>query len=289
MSRRGRRRRLVSTSRNLFFAFHNHDYANTSTDFRPRRRGGIRRLKSVAGGLRETETMVSEDEPRLEAENVDLRRLLAQAGIDAAEQKVADRLHRILLEELHHRVKNTLATVQAITWQSLRTANNLEEARLAIDSRLRALGGVHDLLLRTTWRGAKLADILKTATLPFDTPGSDRFLIQSTELEVNSGAALPLAMTLNELCTNATKYGALSTPEGRVKITAKVDDQAKPFRLTWTEEGGPPIKEPSRRGFGSRLIEQSFVGQLKGVAKISFPATGVVCELDVPLSAVQNR
>ena len=231
--------------------------------------------------------MVSEEELRLETENIDLRRLLAEAGINAAEHKLAERLQRLLLEELHHRVKNTLATVQAITWQSLRGANSLEEARLAIDSRLRALGGVHDLLLRTTWKGAKLADILRTATFPFDKPGSNRFVIQSTELEVNSGAALPLAMTLNELCTNATKYGALSTPEGRVKITVEVDDQTKQIRLTWTEEGGPSVKEPTRRGFGSRLIEQSFIGQLNGVAKINFPTTGVVCELDIPLASVQ--
>ena len=185
---------------------------------------------------------MSAEEIRLETENTNLRRLLAQAGLDAAEHKVADRLQRMLLEELHHRVKNTLATVQAIVSQSLRSAENVEQGRKAIESRLAALGRVHDLLLRTSWGGVKLAELLRIATEPFDTPGAGQFLIQSTNIDVGSAAALPLAMTLNELCTNAVKYGALSSAEGCVKITTKIDKRAKQFRLTWTETGGPLVQ-----------------------------------------------
>ena len=112
--------------------------------------------------------MATEDELRLEVENVDLRRLLAQAGIDAAEQRVLERLQRLLLEELHHKVKNTLATAMAIVTQSLRSATDLDHGREAIEHRLLALGRVHDLLLQTNWTGTALAVILKSAIAPFD-------------------------------------------------------------------------------------------------------------------------
>jgi two-component sensor histidine kinase len=94
-------------------------------------------------------------------------------------------------------------------------------------------------------------------------------------------------MTLNELCTNAVKYGALSVAEGRIEITARVAKRATRFRLTWAEKGGPPVKKPTHRSFGMRLIEQSFVGQLQGTARVKFDPAGVICELDVPLAAIQ--
>jgi len=212
---------------------------------------------------------------------------MAQAGIDAAEHKIADQLQRILLEELHHRVKNTLAMVQAIVSQSLRSAENVEQGRKAIESRLGALGRVHDLLLRTSWGSAKLAELLRIATEPFDTLGGGQIIIKSRNIDVASGAALPLAMTLNELCTNAVKYGALSTIEGSVRITTKVDKRANQFRLTWAETGGPPVHEPTHRSFGMRLIEKSFVSQLQGEAQVKFDPPGLVCKIDVPLAALR--
>jgi two-component sensor histidine kinase len=167
------------------------------------------------------------------------------------------------------------------------TAETVDEGRTAIESRLAALGRVHDLLLRTSWGSVKLAELLEMATTPFDTPGAGQFLIQSTNIDVSSGAALPLAMTLNELCTNAVKHGALSVTTGSVKITTKVDKRAKNFRLTWTEKNGPAVQQPTRRSFGLRLIEQSFVGQLQGSANVKFSPSGIVCRLDVPLAALQ--
>ena len=231
--------------------------------------------------------MTTEDELRLEVENLDLRRLLVQAGIDAAEQKGLEHLQRILLEELHHRVKNTLAIVMAITSQSLQTAKSLESGRQAIADRLMALGRVHDLLLQTNWTSASLASILKNAIEPFDARGAGRFFVQSSDIEVSSAAVLPLAMVLNELCTNAVKYGALSVPDGRVEITATVDDSSKQFRLRWEERGGPSVKEPTRRSFGTRLIEHSFVRQLQGEAQLTFEPSGVVCVLDIPTASLK--
>ncbi len=231
--------------------------------------------------------MSTEDEVRLEIENVDLRRLLAQAGIDAAELRVVDRLQRLLLEELHHKVKNTLATVMAITTQSLRTATSLEHGREAIEYRLLALGRVHDLLLQTNWTTTALTAILQAAITPFDSAGGGRFFIEASDIQVSSAAVMPLAMVLNELCTNAIKYGALSTPAGRVDITATVDDDHKLFRLGWTESGGPPVKPPTRRSFGTRLIEHGMISQLQGEARLDFAPAGVECVLDIPLASLQ--
>jgi two-component sensor histidine kinase len=148
---------------------------------------------------RATRVSNEDEEFRLEAENLDLRRLLAQAGIDAAEQKVAQKLQRIMVEELHHRVKNILATVQAIASQSLRAAQSVEEWRRAIESRLQALGRVHDLLLQTNWSEAKLDAILRAGIEPFVTPTAPQIVLRSADIDVAPPAALPLAMVLNEL------------------------------------------------------------------------------------------
>ena len=233
--------------------------------------------------------MISEDEEfRLEAENLDLRRLLAQAGLHAAEQDVAQNLQRIMVEELHHRVKNILATVQAITSQSLRAAHTIEEGRHAIESRLQALGRVHDLLLRTNWSKAKLEAILRAGIEPFITPDAPQIAMRSADIDVAPAAALPLAMVLNELCTNAVKYGALSRPTGRVDIDATVTANTT-FVLAWAETGGPIVLEPTRRSFGSKLIEHAFVAQLQGKANLAFNPSGVRYELEVPLAVLDAQ
>jgi two-component sensor histidine kinase len=227
------------------------------------------------------------EEITLEAENLDLRRLLAKAGIDAAEQVVARKLQRVLLEELHHRVKNILATVQAITSLSLQAAQNVEEGQRAIESRLSALGRVHDLLLQTKWTTAKIGAVLSAAINPYNTLGDKRFLVRAPDIDVAPSAVLPLALVLNELCTNAVKYGALSSPAGRVEIEALVDGGGERFLLTWAEKGGPTIEKPRRRGFGSTLIEHAFVAQLQGEARLDFDPAGVRYRLEAPLVSLQ--
>jgi two-component sensor histidine kinase len=232
----------------------------------------------------------------LEAENAALRnllsqaeidaaRLLAQAGIGATENEAAQRLQRLLLEELHHRVKNTLATVIAIASQSLRTAENLEQGRLAVENRLVALGRAHDLLLQVNWASAKLTEVIRAAIEPFETPGARRFLVHDSKTEVGPGAVLPITMSLNELCTNAVKYGALSNPAGRIELASAVDEKTRRFRLTWTEKDGPAVEPPTRRGFGTRLITR-LADQLLGHAELKYEPAGLVYELDVPLEAL---
>ena len=230
-----------------------------------------------------------EEEFRLEAENADLRRLLAKAGVDVAAQEVARKLQRVLLEESHHRVKNILATVQAITSLSLRAAQSVEEGQRAIESRLRALGRVHDLLLQTNWTTARIGAIVSAAIEPFNALGDCRFVVRASDIDVTPDAVLPLALLLNELCTNAVKYGALSSPAGRVEIDASVDGGGGHFLLAWQELNGPAVKKPTRRSFGSTLIEHAFVAQLNGKARLDFDPAGVQYRLEVPLAVLRAQ
>jgi PAS domain S-box-containing protein len=225
-------------------------------------------------------------EDALEAENVSLHDLLTQARIDAErfraraeidtiENQTTKQSQRLLLEELHHRVKNMLATVLAITSQTLRAAENLEQGQLAVEHRLVALGRVHDLLLETSWVGTKLADVIRAAIEPFDSHDVQRFIIQDIDIDIGAGAVLPLIMTLNELCTNAVKYGALSNATGRIDITSTVDERAQRFKLIWTEKGGPAVQEPTRRSFGTRLINR-LAEQLHGDVRLRYEPAGIV-------------
>jgi two-component sensor histidine kinase/ActR/RegA family two-component response regulator len=221
----------------------------------------------------------------LEQAGIDAKVLLAQAGIDAKEREAADKLQKLILEELHHRIKNTLATVSAIASQSLRTATSIEHGQHAIEGRLVALGRAHDLLLQARWANASLANTIRGATEPYDSEGAGRFLIEGPDIKITSGAVIALAMTLNELCTNTTKFGALSVPAGRIEIGWKIDEDRQRLQLTWSEQDGPPVHSPTRRSFGTRLIG-SLGQQLKGEVHLAYDATGFVYVLDVPMSSL---
>jgi two-component sensor histidine kinase len=230
--------------------------------------------------------LTTEEEFRLQAENLDLRRLLQAAGVNAGERRTVEQLQTLLVGELHHRIKNILATVMAITSQSLRSAETVEDGRKAIDQRLFALGRAHDLLLQANWKSAHLREILDKAIEPFDTVTPSQFVIHSSNAEIAASAAVPLAMAINELCTNAAKYGALSRPSGHIEISVEIDELQNQLCLRWKERGGPPVRPPTRKGFGTRLIQQSFVNQLQGAVRLSFEPSGVACEIDVPLAAI---
>ncbi len=221
----------------------------------------------------------------LEQAGIDAQTLLAQAGIDAKEREAADKLQKLILEELHHRIKNTLATVRAITSQSLRTAISIEHCEKAIDSRLAALGHAHDLLMQARWTNAGFAQIIHSATEPYDSQGAGKFSIEGPDVSIPSAAVIAFAMTLNELCTNTTKFGALSVSSGRIAIKWEVDEEKQRLKFKWTESGGPKVNAPSRRSFGTRLIE-SLGQQLKGEVQLSYHPTGFEYALDVPMSSL---
>ncbi|QPC95731.1 sensor histidine kinase [Mesorhizobium sp. INR15] len=221
----------------------------------------------------------------LEQAGIDAKTLLAQAGIDAKEREAADKLQKLILAELHHRVKNTLAMVSAIASQSFRAATSIEQGQKAMEGRLIALGRAHDLLMQVSWANASLTHTLSGATDPYDSHGGRRFHFNGPDIQITSGAVIAFAMTFNELCTNTTKFGALSNPAGRVEVAWSVDETKQRLRLVWTERGGPTVEPPTRRSFGTRLIE-SLGLQLNGQVHLNYEPSGFVYTLDVPLSSV---
>ena len=188
---------------------------------------------------------------------------------------------QLMINELNHRVKNTLAIVQAIAHQTLRGAT--AESRAALDGRLMALSSAHNLLTRETWEAADLSGVVNEA-LDACNGESGRFHCEGPHVRLEPKTAVTIAMALHELCTNATKYGALSNAEGRVSVTWRVEPDGEPrLRLTWRESGGPPVSPPERRGFGSRMIERALAAELQGQVRLDFRPEGLVCEIDAPL------
>ncbi len=221
----------------------------------------------------------------LEQAGIDAKTLLVQAGIDAREREAAEKLQKLILGELHHRIKNTLATVSAIASQSFRAAPSIEQGQKAMEGRLIALGRAHDLLMQVSWANASLTHTLSSATEPYDRRGARRFHFNGPDIRITSGAVVALAMSFNELCTNTTKFGALSVPMGRVEIAWTIDEVKQRLHLVWTERGGPEVAPPTRRSFGTRMME-SLGQQLNGQVQLTYEPDGFIYSLDVPLSSV---
>jgi two-component sensor histidine kinase len=207
-------------------------------------------------------------------------------SIDIHDRRVAEEHQQLLINELNHRVKNTLATVQSVASQTLRNAESAEQAKEALEARLFALSRAHDVLTRENWEGADLYAIVEQAVAPYSSCGEDRLHLAGSRIRVPPRMALALAMALQELATNAVKYGALSTETGEIRIAWGVQATGcgRRLHLRWEESGGPAVRPPSRRGFGSRLIERSLSHDLGGTARIEFPSAGLVCTVDAPLS-----
>ena len=218
----------------------------------------------------------------LEQAGIDASALLVQAGIEAEERDASDKLQHLIHAELHHRIKNMLATVSAITHQSLRTATSMAHASSAIDGRFAALGRAHDLLTRASWENATIESTIRNAVEPFD-QGAGRFIISGENVRITSSSVIAFAMTLNELCTNTTKFGALSVPEGQVRLSWSLDEER--LRFEWVESGGPLVSAPTRKSFGTRMMT-SLGQQLKGTVELAYKPSGFVYTLDVPLEAL---
>jgi PAS domain S-box-containing protein len=203
-------------------------------------------------------------------------------GSDVTDRVMAERQQKLLLDELNHRVKNTLATVQAIAAQTLRTNAEPAAFRDAFESRLIALSATHDLLTATNWRSAALRDVLLLELKPF---GPERYQLEGPQTSLSPPEALTLGLLFHELATNAAKYGALSTQDGCVEVGWRVETtgEGAKLELDWIERGGPPVSPPTRRGFGSRLIERSLTGQMRGKAELEFAADGLLCRIVLPL------
>lgn len=206
--------------------------------------------------------------------------------VDLTRHKEALTQSRMLIDELNHRVKNTLATVQSIVWQALRTNSNPIAIRSAIESRLLALSLSHDLLTRENWKSAGLLDVVHNALAPFGVAGgrADRITIKGENIRFPPQAALALGIAFNELATNAMKYGSLSNEKGSVLIEWKTAPTPEGDRLIlhWRERDGPQVKLPSHRGFGSRVIERGLAHELQGTAHLDYRPDGLVCAINIP-------
>jgi PAS domain S-box-containing protein len=206
-------------------------------------------------------------------------------AVDITERKKAEEHRELLINELNHRVKNTLATVQSIASQTLRNADTTEAARSAMEARLLALSRAHDVLTRENWEGAGLIEIVREAMAPYRHERENRLHMEGPDVRLSPRMALAIAMALQELATNAVKYGALSNANGEVRVAWSVERKGeKRLHLTWSETNGPRVEPPKRRGFGSRLIERSLAQDLNGEAQITFAPAGIICTVDAPVT-----
>lgn len=210
---------------------------------------------------------------------------------DITDRKQADEHRLLLTRELTHRVKNTMATVQAIVGQTLRSAATVEEATDAINARIGSLSEAHNVLTREQWQGALLVDVVEQALAPFRSGTGDRFSIEGPKIKLRPRTALAFAMATHELATNAVKYGALSVDAGRVAIGWSVieENEGESLAFTWRETGGPVVVVPTRKGFGSRMIERALASELTGTARIEFNADGIHFEARAPLARVTEE
>ncbi len=200
-----------------------------------------------------------------------------------AARRKAENSTQMLVAELNHRTKNLLAMVQAIARQTF--ANVESKAAVATFSgRLMAIASTNSLLGAEKWHAALIEQIVEAAVAPFQDPNVDAFDVLGPSLEVSGDAALAFSMALHELCTNAAKYGALSTDTGRVSITWKVEGDQ--FSLVWAERNGPPVTKPSRSGFGSKVIKDVLEQKIEGEVELKFASEGLVCKVSAPLASI---
>jgi PAS domain S-box-containing protein len=208
---------------------------------------------------------------------------------DVTEAKRAEQQRELLIGELNHRVKNTLALVQALAAHTRHAAASPTDFEQAFTSRLHALGHAHDLLTQTHWKGTSLHQVIETALAPFSVYGGSeaRVEVNGPQVWLNSNTAVTLTLAFHELATNAAKYGALSTNQGRVNIfwEAQPAGAPKEILLQWRESDGPVVESPSRKGFGTMLIEKVLAYEAEGEAKLEFLPAGVVFVFRLPLSS----
>ena len=201
-----------------------------------------------------------------------------------AERAAVEERRSLLLREMNHRIKNLLATVQAIANQTFKDRATPDSLR-AFGSRLAAMAAAHDLLVTEHWESSDLQETVAAALAPF---GAGQFGIEGPPVRITARAAVSLSMALHELATNAAKYGALGVPAGRVAVRWWLEEgeSGERFRFTWTESGGPPVEEPDRRGFGTKLIETALASEVSGTSRLVFARSGLSFSLDADADTV---
>ncbi|WP_165820225.1 PAS domain S-box protein [Microvirga sp. KLBC 81] len=201
---------------------------------------------------------------------------------DVTERKRAEERQKLLIDELNHRVKNTLATVQSLAWQSLRQGLPPEVARERFEARLLALSRAHNLLNESGWEAASLRKILKVELEPYGIE-SQRYVLAGPDVDLPPRVAVALGMAVHELATNAVKHGALSVPDGHVLVewSAEVQDGGTALGITWREASGPRVELPTSTGFGTRMLKQIIQRELVGSLDMQYPAEGLICQISI--------
>jgi PAS domain S-box-containing protein len=199
---------------------------------------------------------------------------------DITERKLAAEQRDLLIAELNHRVKNTLATVVAISHQSLSKGRSPEEAHRSFEQRIRTLAMTHSRLAEASWSGVSLEMLLRDETAPYQDRG--KIGIAGPDIQLNPKSAVSLGMAFHELATNAAKYGALSSDEGKLEVTWSVTTDRE-LRIRWHEAGGPAVQAPTRRGFGRLLLERALRSDLDAGVILDFAAAGLRCTITFPL------
>jgi two-component sensor histidine kinase len=205
--------------------------------------------------------------------------------VDISERRHAEERQKSLIDELNHRVKNTLTTVQSLAANTARQASVPPAMRQAFEGRLIALSRTHDQLTRTGWQTADLSSIIREIFAPYLQGFTDRIMIAGEPVNLAPRQALALAMVFNELAANALRHGSLSAANGQLRLNWLVKPgRGRPkLHLEWKETGGPGISAPVKKGFGTRLIERSIVNELRGAADIKYGRSGVSASIKIPL------
>jgi PAS domain S-box-containing protein len=203
---------------------------------------------------------------------------------EITEQKRGERHLQLVMHELNHRVKNSLAVVQSIASQTVRSSTSPADFEEALIGRIRALANAHTLLTDSHWQSAKLSEVVREAVRPYRQGGAGSVVTSGPELALTPSASLAFSMVLHELTTNASKYGALSQPGGLVTIQWWLAEERGESRLLlrWVESGGPPVAGPARPGFGSQLIDFTIRHEFGGTATVDYTVTGLICEITIP-------
>jgi PAS domain S-box-containing protein len=206
-------------------------------------------------------------------------------SFDVTDLRQAEERQSILINELNHRVKNTLATVQSIIHQVLRKDPMQAETRMRITERLLALSSAHDVLTRQNWQYADLTDVIREAILPYTDPQTPRIELSGPPVKLAPNVSVAMSMALHELGTNALRHGALSAPSGRVLINWRIAETGA-MELEWRERGGPRLGgPPTETGFGSRVLN-GLIAEFGKAAELEFTPTGLLCRLTAPVAAV---
>jgi CHASE1-domain containing sensor protein/two-component sensor histidine kinase len=249
----------------------------------------ISRSGEVLGGLLFGHSQVGVFTPQAEqsivalaghaAVAIDNARLFKASQDEIAARKKVEAHQKLLLDELNHRVKNTLATVQSIAVQTLRSTSDAASFKTAFEARLIALSEAHNLLSRAEWRGVSLRDLVERELTPFQTTDRTRITVDGPEVRLPPALGLAMGLAIHELATNAVRHGSLQSLAGKVTVSWQLQpvDGRDQLELTWQESGGPPVVPPTRRGFGSRLIERGLKQDLQGEARMYFEREGLRC------------